>query len=160
LAKHPISVSPETIMLPAGGKISFKVYNRDKNPWHQVWVKLTIDTPNIDLRDVSIEPEHPRRVPSGRLGPGEVLGDILRVAGRDQVGKKCITAVIASLDPGETRSFDLSSSRDVTILAGVWSFDTKPRPLIKKTDYVELSTPPLPEPFTLEQVTVLTKHIP
>jgi len=168
LEKHPISISPETIFLPAGARTLLKIYNKDKKPRYQVWVKLTIDTPNIGLRDIDIEAENLRGMYSARAGPIEASGDILEIVGTDQVDKKFISVMLASLDPGETRTFILrnassrgsSTPKDIRILVGVWNFDTTPGLLIQKGDNrVDLQLPPLPESIRMEGVGWLLKRI-
>lgn len=168
LPKHPISVSPGAINLGARGwraRSLFKVYNKAKEVYYQVIVKLTIDTPGILPQDISIELPNPKDELTAEVGPITVSGDIFRIDGTDQAGNKGIFLWLASLDPGEVCTFVLtnaspyesSTSTQPKALIGVCGFAQEPAAMVQRGEQVALPFTP-PENIRVESVSLLMKR--
>ena len=141
LPKDPISVSPGTMILGTGNwqaRSLFKVYNRTKEIYYQVWVKLTIDAPDILTRNISIELAKPKDELHMEIGDIRVSGDIVRFDGTDQAGNKAIFLMLASLNPEEIWPFVLtnyspqipSATTQPKVFIGICSFAREPSPTL------------------------------
>jgi hypothetical protein len=108
IPKGPVSVSPGRVDLRAGkwkSRSTIKVYNKTNEVYYQIWVKLTLDPPETLPENIQIEPRERKDELSAKVDSVVVSNDVLRINGTDEAGNKVILLRLASLDPGEVRTF-------------------------------------------------------
>lgn len=79
LPRQPISVSPGVINLGGGqwrARSLFKVYNKTDEVYYQVWIKLTIDAPQVLSQDISVDLTKPKNALLTSVGPIQMSSDI------------------------------------------------------------------------------------
>lgn len=169
LPKDPISVSPGTISLGTGkwkAHSLFKVYNRTNEIYYQVFVKLTIDTPEILTRNIGIKLAKPRDELSMKVGPIIVSADIMRINGSDQAGNKAIFLWLASLNPAEVCTFVLtnysphapSASTQPKALIGVCGFAQEPSSTLAQPGKEAAFSFTPPENIKIESISLLMRR--
>lgn len=119
LPKHPISISPSQIILSTDNrwqtKTIFSVYNTKQQFYYEVWVKIVIDSPDIQCNDISIEIL--KGGTSLKLSAGNIEMDAvaLQLIGTDQAGNKSIFISIRSISPHELYSFQIEQKPTLKI---------------------------------------------
>lgn len=107
--KDPIAVSPSEVKLTDlfnpdkrfRGKIDLLVYNRTDDPYHQIWVKIVVESDFLspDLIDLDFSQ-------NAELGPPSCL------KGTDKHSKKAFLCFIGSLAPKKELNIKLTSNFD------------------------------------------------
>lgn len=111
--KNPISVSPETISWTTNSwatKSLFKVYNRTDEVYFQIWIKLTIEEPNIPSQSIRIDTPKSKDELVIESKTFKISGDMVRFNCVDQKGYNVIFLLLSSLNPKETLPFILSDT--------------------------------------------------
>lgn len=168
LPKDPISVSPGAINLGAAGwkaHATFKVHNRIDEIFYQVWVKLTIDTPEIPTQDISIKFPKPRDEHPVEVGSITMSADIFRIDCTDQAENKAIFLNLASLNPREVWTFLLTNnssyvppaSTQPKAFIGICSFEREPAPTLIQPGKMALQFRP-PENIKVSSISLLMKR--
>ncbi len=168
LPKHPISVSPGTINLGTRGwkvRSLFKVHNKSNEIYYDIWIKLTIDAPEIFPHDIIIDTKNVKNQLTAEAGSVRVCWDIVRIDGTDSDNKKVIFLLLKSLEPGEVLTFMLrNNSRRATstltqpkVLIGVSVFSTEPNKTVEKPGQIALIFAP-PENMTIKSLGFMIKR--
>jgi len=166
LPKYPVSVSPGSVTLfIRGEKVRFKVYNETKEVYYQVWIKITIDMPNILPEHVGIEMVNPKTEVTGTAGPVAVSGDIMGIDGTDQAGKKAVCILLGSLDPHEVCTFlltnnlpqEIAKATPLRLNMSVWGFSTTPGTMIQNEKRVAFRFS-APETFGMDAIYFLMRR--
>jgi len=168
LPKTPISVSPQQITLGMKDWRTqglFKVYNKSDEVYYQVFIKLTVDNPEIVLENLLIDIVKPKDEISAEVGPATVSGDIFRLWGIDEAGNKAIFLYLASIDPQVLCTFLLKnntpsqslSSNQARVSIGVCGFKQEPAAVLVRPGEMAIPFSP-PENMKLQGLSILVKR--
>lgn len=137
LPKNPVSVSPSRIELGYGEwrtKSLLNVYNREERFYYQVWVKMGIESDEVQFNHIAIELIRGRDELKLRANSVEVSASIFRMLCIDQAGNKAIFLIIGSIEPHgvytfeiqQLSSFTLSSTKPHSLTFAISSFSDDP----------------------------------
>lgn len=137
LPKEPVSVSPSRIELGHGEwrtKSLLNIYNREERFCYQVWVKMVIESDEVQINHIGIELIRGHDDLKLRANSVEVSASIYRMLCIDQAGKKAIFLIIGSIEPHgvytfeiqQLPSFTLSSTEQHSITCAISSFSDEP----------------------------------
>jgi hypothetical protein len=111
LPKNPVSVSPSEVELGNKEwrtKSLLHIYNREDRFYYQVWVKIGIESEEIQPKQISIELIRGHDDLKLRAGFIEISASIWRMHCIDETGKKAAFLVINSLEPRAIYTFEIS----------------------------------------------------
>ncbi|MBI4286266.1 MAG: HNH endonuclease [Chloroflexi bacterium] len=111
LPKNPVSVSPSRIDLGNDEwltKSLLHIYNKEDRFYYQVWVKIGIESEEIQPEQISIDFVRGHDDLKLRAGFVEMSASIFRVCCVDGAGKKVAFLVINSLEPHSIYTFEIS----------------------------------------------------
>ena len=172
LPKAPISVSPGSINL---GKEEWKahalikIYNKTDEVYYQIYLKITIDTPQILTSDIKVYLKRYQSISDMELaiGPITVSPDLFRLDGTDEAGNNAILLSLASMSPKTVYTFTFANKSTYMPLAleqpkafiTVCGFDREPGQVLQSEDSrkVAFSFKP-PETFTVKSIGLLVKR--
>lgn len=137
LPKNPVSVSPSRIELGQGKwrtKSLLNVYNREDRFYYQVWVKIGIESDEVQFNHIGIELVRGHDDLKLRVSSVEVSASIFQMHCIDEAGKKAIFLIIGSLEPRavytfeirQLSSFKLSSTKSHSLDFAISSFSDEP----------------------------------
>ena len=149
LPENPISVSPGIIDLGRGewkSQALLNIYNRRRRFIYQVWVKMGIDTDEVQPSDIKIETKKGDSyltlgvVHSPQQGPIALSASMFGLVGTDQSGREAMYLSIGCIEPNGIYTLrisnesarDLSGSREHRLVCALMGFSLEPAKTIKK----------------------------
>lgn len=118
LPKNPVSVSPSLFGLGNNEwrtKSLLNVYNKENRFYYQVWIKICIESEEIQPEQIGIELVSGHNDLKLRAGLVEISASIFRMDCIDASGKKAAFLVINSLQPNATYTFEISRLPSVEV---------------------------------------------
>lgn len=111
LPKNPVSVSPSVIQFSDGPwlrKSILHVYNKEDRFYYQVWVKITVESEDVQFGDIGIELVRGHDDLKLHAGFVEMSASYYRMNCIDGAGRKATFLILGSLGPRATYSFAIS----------------------------------------------------
>ncbi len=106
-----LDISPGYILLKTDNwksSSSFNIHNKTNNSIYDIYIKLEIESPGIESKDINVIPKKNSDFMETSLGNVSVNFDFVQLLGVDNNGKEFIYLIIYNIDPYETQSFKIS----------------------------------------------------
>ncbi len=154
LPKNPLSVSPSRIELGHGewrSKSLLSVYNREERFYYQVWVKMGIESDEVQFNHIAIDLVRGHDDLKLRAGSVAISASNYRMHCIDEAGKKAVFLIFGSFEPHavytfeirQLPSFTLSSTKPHCLYFAVSSFSDQLAITREGSDQAHFSfTPP------------------